>query len=511
MSFRNKILVFILSFVIVFQFNVLDLYANPVLIPVIVEDYIEYVTSAAGVRYKNQEQKHTIAEGYYDNMSDMEKADLYQEAEGFAVSSKASNSTNEGYTINSGTDILYYLNKTAFAVLKEKFKERLNNFNDYILNKIANGSASLDLVNNSDLASLNAVIKQYNLPELTSFSGQPGVYGVAVNSSLGEYVNSNYFVFIGELSNAYTIVFIPNKSDNIPIVVRDDKYYFTVNDYFFSYSCSLIGSFWYSSLWGQAESFSIDDAYFFVKDLVLYTNKNVILPNNITYGPTLSDDVEQNATLTIDNEQLNLALKNAFSEAGKLKLNDELDAKADEADKVILLGPQVTEGGGYDYSLIDKLGTSFVPTTDFVDKAGQTYADPITTEVQKYDWLSKFFLKLADAFVPNEYLLKVELLGVQAAFDGKFNISDSLNLLSVFDSATGADLPDFYFPLFGKKYLVCSGDYILEFTKDFRVLLRAFLWFCLVLIDIDQVYFIIRGVRLIRPVGSIDDTGGSED
>lgn len=508
---KNKILIFLFSFVFVFNINVIDSFANPILIPEIIIDYVEYVTSAAGVRYKNREQVYSVAQGYYDNMSELEKADLYQEAEGYAVSS---NDTD--YYVKDGFDILWKLDKVAFSVLKDVLKERIFDFTNYIMNKIVDGSASLDFVNDSFL---DSVFKDYNLPSLSLFSGQPGggSLPVSVSNSLAEFVTDEFFVYlVFSDSIGYTLYFIPHSYDNILILQNNGRYCFSVKDYCFSYKyVDSNGFFWKNYNYGKLENFfhylDVDLFLDSSKGKVLFCNKTVILPDGESYKLDSSDNVDfvNTASLVVDSEQLDLNVKNTFSESGKLKLDNEIDSKADEADKVVLLGPTVTEDGELDYSLTDKLGTTFVPTTDLLDKAGQTYKDPITTEADSYNWLSKFWIGLSNAFVPNEYLLKVELLGLQSSFDKKFSISDTFNLLSVFDSADSVDLPDFYFPLFGNKYLICTGAYILEFTKDFRNLLRAFLWFCLVLVDIDQIYFIVRGVRLIRSIGSVDG-GGSE-
>lgn len=487
---KNKILIFLFSFIFVFNINVIDSFASPILIPEIIIDYVEYVTSAAGVRYKNREQVYSVAQGYYDNMSEMEKADLYQEAEGYAVSS---NDTD--YYVKDGFDILWKLDKVAFSVLKDVLKERIFDFTDYIMNKIVDGSASFD----SGFSDLDDVLSLYDVP---SFSSLDSFFSLLDYSSLSDLIQQDSFVVFSKVGDSVKFFYVSLYSDDIFFYFDsyDNLCVSGIEDCLFvTYYADIGGSVWNMGSYGSS---SVSD---FLGSDVLWCNHSVSFKDGSVYESSFDDG----CFVCIDDEKLSLSLNNVFDSAGRFALENEIDSKADEADKVVLLGPTFTEDGELDYSLTDKLGTTFVPTTDLLDKAGQTYKDPITSEVESYNWLSKFWIGLSNAFVPNEYLLKVELLGLQSSFDKKFSISDTFDLLSVFDSADSVDLPDFYFPLFGNKYLICTGSYILEFTKDFRSLLRAFLWFCLVLVDIDQIYFIVRGVRLIRSIGSVDG-GGSE-
>lgn len=140
---------------------------------------------------------------------------------------------------------------------------------------------------------------------------------------------------------------------------------------------------------------------------------------------------------------------------------------------------------------------------------------PVTDKDTFFNWCNNFFLNFENSIIIS---LKKVFVPPVSYFDDWFNQfnnvfkSNGLNLdvvnlnfssvENIINNGSSSDnninIPDFYIPVLGTDYLICKGEFIFEFMQDLIKILRAFFWFCLFLYDIDQIYFLIRGVHLFR-------------
>lgn len=458
---------FFLSFILIFTFYSVPIYANPaIIVPALTEEYLKYVAIQDGIIFENEQQADEFVQDYYNELSEAERASV----DAAALSSEFVEGL-DNLLIDSPTDYARALVTSASALYTNAFK-----FYNFVRDKLDSGEAEIH--SSSDSSVYDPSVYHPCVNYFIDFCTEQGVpFGddskLSPNNRnrIIEFVQNMYsysYVHLYYVSSSDRYYFLGYNSSEVP----KEKVYFASND-------SLV-------LFLNSGASNIGGASGYLD----FTYAELIKSWNIS-GSYLSD------RLTILGQNLGLMSGNIVSQASgavQQLLSDKLLIDEDQTEEqVLILGPEILSDGTYDYSNINGVNTVYKPSelgyvSDLEFNVSEDFlqgeeaikidnAETVSSLDTLWSWLTNFWDNLCDVF--NDFYNSL-LKGIRNIFANLFSYVKALVELvtdlpvKIFEQFPSLDkLWDWITGYWGKfwEYLM---DFLDSLTSDFKSLLNWF-------------------------------------